>query len=125
MTKLAYLSDGEFRVMNAIWSSEKELTQALVMKTVNQTLDKKLNVSTFATYLRRIIRKGYLQKIDHGDGHPTYHPLVSREEYFARTTQEFQERWSKSALLKMAMSCLSRQTQEEKQEFIKTLEDLK
>lgn len=123
MSKMIHLSDGEFRVMNAIWLSETELTQAMVMKTVNNTLDKKLNVSTYATYLRRIIRKGYLEKVYRGseNTHPIYRPTISREEYFERCAQEFQSRWSSKQILNFAISILSQQTPEERQAFVDML----
>jgi len=115
------LSDGEFRIMDAIWSDESGFTQAKVMKTVNQTLDKKLNVSTFATYLRRIIRKGYLVKIDHGDGHPTYQPQITREQYFDRNAQDFSVRWGSSKITRLAMGRLHSLSKSEASEFIDTL----
>ncbi len=116
------LSDGEFRIMSCIWSSNQDLTQALVMKTVNSTLEKKLNVSTYATYLRRMIRKGYLVKIDLGNGHPVYRPAITREEYFERNAQDFQHKWVTNSFAKMAMGCLARRSVKDRKEFA---EDMK
>lgn len=117
MRRGSNLSDGEFRIMECIWDSETEMTQALVMKTVNSTLDKKLNVSTFATYLRRMIRKGYLKKIDKGDGHPIYCPAITRQQYFENNAQQFNGKWITNPFMRMAMGCLTRQSAEERSEF--------
>ena len=123
MRKATNLSDGEFKVMSAIWASEVPMTQALVMKTVNNTLEKKLNVSTYATYLRRIITKGYLEKRYHGDGHPTYHPTMSRDEYFDQNLREFCAKWSKDKLFELTLNKLRQLPEDEVKAFIATLSE--
>ena len=103
-----HLSNGEFRVMDTIWTSEIPLTQAGVMKTVNDMLEKKLDVSTYATYLRRIISKGYLEKVYHGDGHPTYRPTMTKDEYFERCVKEFIERWGAEKVFEVTKNYLNK-----------------
>lgn len=125
MKSFSHLSNGEFRIMQAIWSSDQEMTQALVMKTVNRTLEKPLNVSTIATYLRRIIKKGYLEKINRGDGHPIYQPVISYEEYFQRTSAEFLRRYSTSSFLKTAAAYIAKLPEEQKVKFLQELESQK
>lgn len=121
MRKATNLSDGEFKVMSAIWASEVPMTQALVMKTINSTLEKKLNVSTYATYLRRIMTKGYLEKRYHGDGHPTYHPTMSRDEYFEQSLRDFCSKWSQDRLFELTLRKLRELPEEQVQEFINSL----
>jgi len=101
-----HLSNGEFKVMDTIWTSETPLTQAGVMKAINDTLETKLNVSTYATYLRRIIAKGYLEKVHHGDGHPTYRPTLTKTEYFERCAKEFYERWGTDMILELVKNSI-------------------
>ncbi len=89
----APLSDGEFEIMECVWKSPEALTQTNIMRMVNDRHGRSLKVATVATYLRRIIWKGYLEKVDIHDGHPTYHALVGMEEYYHCERKKFKQRW--------------------------------
>lgn len=118
MQKMPMLSDGEFEIMECVWSAEKAPTQTGIMRWVNEKNSKSLKVATIATYIRRIMWKGYLEKIDNNDGHPVYHALVSRDEYFARNSEEFQKRWGVGRIFQMAVSCFAGASQQEQEEFL-------
>lgn len=85
------LSDREFEIMECVWKSEKAPTQAGIMHWVNEKNGKNLKVATIATYIRRIMWKGYLKKVDNHDGHPTYRPMISREEYYRMDLEAFEK----------------------------------
>lgn len=123
MEKLATLSDGEFDIMDCVWSCTQAPTQTGIMHWLNEKNGKNLKVATIATYIRRIMWKGYLEKVDNHDGHPTYRALVSRDEYFERNSRDFQKRWGKDRILQMAVSCFAGKSKEEQKEFIRKLED--
>lgn len=91
----AMLSAAEFEIMECVWNSETAPTQTGILRWVNRKHNKNLKVATIATYIRRIMWKGYLEKLDIGDGHPTYKALVSREEYYQTDLAAFCGRWGR------------------------------
>lgn len=121
MEKLAMLSDGEFDIMECVWSCPQAPTQTGIMHWVNEKNSKSLKVATIATYIRRIMWKGYLEKVDNHDGHPVYRALVSRDEYFDRNSKDFAKRWGCDKVIQMAMSCFAGKSQEERDEFADTI----
>lgn len=124
MEKQAMLSDGEFEIMECVWCSDKAPTQTGIMRWVNERSGKNLKVATIATYIRRIMWKGYLEKIDNNDGHPVYKALVSRDEYFERSSREFEEKWGVERILELARREYKNATPEEKEEFKRQLRAL-
>lgn len=120
--KVQMLSDGEFAIMKCVWTEEKAPTQTQIMKWVNENCGKSLKVATIATYIRRIMWKGYLEKVDIGDGHPTYRALISQDEYFNRSSAEFREQWGNSFMKRFVGAFLSEMGQKEKMDFIKEIE---
>ncbi len=120
--KYTMLSDGEFEIMECVWSSEQDPTQTGIMRWVNERNGKNLKVATIATYIRRIMWKGYLEKVENEDGHPTYHALVSREEYFFRSAYEFEDRWGLERVLELALREFATMPKEEKDMYLRELE---
>ncbi|MBQ8638385.1 MAG: BlaI/MecI/CopY family transcriptional regulator [Lachnospiraceae bacterium] len=119
------LSDGEFEIMECVWCSEKAPTQTGIMRWVNEKNNKTLKVATIATYIRRIMWKGYLEKIDKNDGHPVYHALVSRDEYFARTSDEFYKRWGVGRVFQLAANYFVKADESAQEEFINTCNEMR
>lgn len=124
MEKQVMLSDGEFEIMECVWCSETAPTQTGIMRWVNEKTGKNLKVATIATYIRRIMWKGYLNKIDNNDGHPVYEALISRDEYFERSSREFEERWGVERILDLARHEYKNATQEERESFIRQIKAL-
>ena len=118
MQNMPMLSDGEFEIMECVWSADKAPTQTGIMRWVNEKNNKTLKVATIATYIRRIMWKGYLEKIDNNDGHPVYHALVNRDDYFARNSEEFQKRWGTGKVFQMAVNCFSDASVEQQVAFL-------
>lgn len=87
------LSNGEFEIMECVWKADRSLTQTEILRKVNKKTGKQLKVATIATYIRRITWKGYLEKREHGDGHPTYYALVGMKEYYQFEREKFKQRW--------------------------------
>lgn len=117
---LPMLSDCEFEIMDCVWSSPQAPTQTGIMRWVNEKCGKNLKVATIATYNRRIIWKGYMEKMDNDNWRPTYHALVSKDEYFERYSQMFLKRWGDERVLQMAKECIDRYP-EEREPFLAAL----
>lgn len=120
--KMQMLSDGEFAIMRCVWSKEKAPSQTEIMKGVNEANGKNLKTATIATYIRRIMWKGYLEKVDIGDGHPTYRALISQDEYFERSSSAFREQWGNTFMKRFVGAFLTEMGQREKQDFIEEIE---
>lgn len=123
MEKIPMLSDSEYDIMDCIWSSPEPPTQTDIMRWVNKKTGKNIKVATIATYNRRIMWKGYLEKRDGVNHHPTYHALISKEEYFERSAKEFCRRWGEKRVIEMALEVLDKEP-ERKEAFLRDLENL-
>jgi len=124
MEKRAMLSDGEFEIMECVWRSEKPPTQTGIMRWVNEKNGKNLKVATIATYIRRIMWKGYLEKIDNNDGHPVYRALVGYDEYFHKSVEEFENRWGTKKFFQLAARCFNELPEEEQNEYRRQFEEM-
>lgn len=98
------LSASEKEIMEVIWSGSGGLCAREVVEEMGE---KKRKYTTVATFLTRLVQKGYLDCEKHGMQN-VYSAKISRDEYLARQTDDFvREMYDGSA--KELIACLCRE----------------
>lgn len=79
----AKISDSELEVLSVLWDAEEPMSLAQIRESVERT--HKWDGSTIKTLVRRLCEKGAV-KAEKREVY-YYHPLISRQEYSAWSTQ--------------------------------------
>lgn len=98
MEEMKRLPDSEFEVMKAVWQHEPPVTTSMLMKDIGN--EKGWKVPTLISFLKRLIRKGFLRTEKLGKER-TYFPLVEKDEYLHYETEHFMKSYHGNSFLSL------------------------
>jgi BlaI family penicillinase repressor len=87
MENIPQASHAEMEIMKIIWQSGNKTTVGTILNEL-ETLDKAWKSSTVATFLMRLVEKGFLTPEKKGRHH-TYTATITEAEFRERQTQSF------------------------------------
>ena len=82
------ITDSEYTIMKILWKSEKKMTVAEVVKTLDGN---GWTASTVSTFLQRLLKKEVISCDKKGKSN-LYYPLLKQSEYNLRETENFLSR---------------------------------
>jgi predicted transcriptional regulator len=92
------LPDGEFEVMDAIWSSSPPVTSRRILNRFAGA--KAWKMQTVDSFLRRLLDRGFLRSEKPGKERE-YYPTLSRDEYLRFETKDFIKQRHRSSLMSL------------------------
>lgn len=90
------LSKVEVMVMKVIWSTSERMQLCEIVDLVNRRFEKSWKPQTISTYLRRLVKKGFISPVRLGSTY-VYAVLIGEQEYMAKEIRHFVDVWGKDS----------------------------
>lgn len=87
--KIERLPKCEEQVMSVAWKAEEEIDLRKTMECVNVIFGHTWKLQTVSTFLRRLVKRGYLSERKQGR-YTYYRPAVEKEVYKVAVMEEFE-----------------------------------
>lgn len=92
------LTNGELRLMKAIWEIGPEATTAQILQKFQEWYGEKLTSQAVGGYLNKLEKKGYLQITKPDNYYKVYTPLIDKKTYLSNQVKFWAEFWGESTV---------------------------
>ena len=120
------LTDGELRLMKALWEIGPEATTAQILKKLQELYGERLTSQAVGGYLNKLEKKGYLEITKPDQYYKVYRPLIDKTSYMKKQMRFWADFWGESTVdyAIMGLSEKEKLTDQEIEKLKKLLNDL-
>ena len=120
------LTDGELRLMKALWEIGPEATTAQILKKLQEQYGERLTSQAVGGYLNKLEKKGYLEITKPDHYYKVYRPVIDKTSYMKKQMRFWADFWGESTVdyAIMGLSEKEKLTDQEIEKLKKLLNDL-
>lgn len=92
------LTDGELRLMKAIWAIGEGATTTQILEKFEEWYGERLTSQAVGGYLAKLEKKGYLQILKPDHYYKVYKPLIDKKSYMKKQVRFWADFWGESTV---------------------------